>query len=150
MYCCFKQKKKKVHPNLKAETPDGGDTSGKTLEESKALPENPQEVGERLDGFTKDLMLLFFEKVPEQKYSKMELSSCVVCFELFKRDGLVTIIPECGHAFHKKCLMHWWRRRMELKLHCPVCKNEVNVVSSAAKPTRGVSNFNGLAPDVVE
>jgi len=48
-------------------------------------------------------------------------TSCPICIEKFKTgDDLLEM--ECGHSFHRNCLMSW----LEYEKNCPNCRSELN------------------------
>lgn len=54
----------------------------------------------------------------------METDTCPICCEDYDISEIVTL--ECGHVFHKMCLMNWSRKEMTLKTSpsCPLCRDE--------------------------
>lgn len=62
------------------------------------------------------------EKTKKEKYQSFilnkdfESNECIICLENITKDEEVTII-ECGHLYHKNCLMEWFKK----KKICPKC-----------------------------
>ena len=46
-------------------------------------------------------------------------SSCSICFEEYKIDDEVRILPGCNHVFHVNCIDHWLKH---FKGVCPIDK----------------------------
>ena len=48
-----------------------------------------------------------------------ENKSCIICFQKFELNDLVTCLP-CIHIFHKLCIENW----IKIVEKCPICKYE--------------------------
>lgn len=44
---------------------------------------------------------------------------CSICTEALRSDGEF-VLPECNHAFHATCIVHWFRSGQR---RCPLCNN---------------------------
>ena len=44
--------------------------------------------------------------------------ACSICLDDESNDPTTTL--ECGHSFHTKCAMHWFRYE---NIHCPLCRS---------------------------
>ena len=54
---------------------------------------------------------------------------------------------ECGHKFHRRCLLAWCRRQPPG--HCPMCRAEVRVrVRTRSRPPTGEASSSSAAPFV--
>ena len=42
---------------------------------------------------------------------------CLICLEEFKKNQNISVIINCGHYYHLKCLSEWFKR----KEVCPIC-----------------------------
>jgi hypothetical protein len=51
--------------------------------------------------------------------NKEEVDRCIVCLESLDSETQYKL-PECNHAFHQNCIMHWFR---EGNSKCPLCNN---------------------------
>ena len=54
---------------------------------------------------------------------------CVICSDEFDESNdkeYITLLPECNHVFHPKCIKKWLT---ECKNTCPMCNKEVNLES---------------------
>ena len=47
-------------------------------------------------------------------------ATCSICFENLITDNDDWVLRRCGHAFHRKCLAEWSKRKSE----CPICRGE--------------------------
>lgn len=63
-------------------------------------------------------------QTPRLKYTKSEADDdkCTICLE---RHDSSSIVLECEHKFHKKCIEKWAseRHRSFRTIICPLCKN---------------------------
>lgn len=50
--------------------------------------------------------------------------TCQICYE--KMDGNTTIakISGCNHAFHRPCILNWYRCLGPNQKHCPICRGQ--------------------------
>ena len=64
------------------------------------------------------LMNSQFSIVPQllEKYDE-----CPICYEKFKVDNLIRLLPNCKHIFHRNCIDQW----LEIRGMCPFCKESV-------------------------
>jgi len=83
--------------------------------------------------------------------------NCVVCLcEVDVDEDSIT--TQCGHTFHKDCLLQWWTHRPRSSIRCPTCrtKQKLRVKSRAGRrhssrahqegDTEGSGDENGRAP----
>lgn len=69
------------------------------------------------------------DKVVSEKYIESENKDlCPICQDHFKKNDLVTNIPNCDHTFHSECLFIWLQNNDS----CPVCR-ETNLFSKKRK-----------------
>lgn len=47
--------------------------------------------------------------------------TCPICFEDYKENDIVSKLPICDHAFHKKCVNSWLKKNR----FCPLCRADV-------------------------
>ena len=45
---------------------------------------------------------------------------CAICREEFDDNNQIYYLPECNHAFHTECILHWFRYGRQ---SCPLCNN---------------------------
>ena len=50
-----------------------------------------------------------------------EYDNCNVCFEEYKENDYIRVLPHCKHHFHKRCIDKWLKK----KAQCAVCRNNV-------------------------
>ena len=48
--------------------------------------------------------------------------ACTICLEDFHQGESLTLLPKCGHCFHRKCIIPWLT---EGRGRCPLCKTIV-------------------------
>ena len=58
------------------------------------------------------------------KKSKKKKMSCCICFKYFNKDDPFSF--DCGHTFCSKCII---KLKEEIKIYCPICRNEVFKIS---------------------
>jgi hypothetical protein len=83
-----------------------------------------------------------FKKIRKCKIG-LSKSECSVCFEVFKKNQVINILP-CKHKFHYKCIKPWLKKstccplcRMDLKKYFnPGLINSVNSVESESSERR--------------
>lgn len=68
---------------------------------------------------------------------------CPICLERLigtniTRKTCLQALPECGHWFHKKCLI----RLLEYHPHCPVCRKNIDSSMIANAPVRVIQVEN--------
>lgn len=73
-------------------------------------------------------------KVPKPPTTEED---CPICLERLisintTRKTCLQALPECGHWFHKKCLI----RLLEYHPHCPVCRKDIDSSMIARAPVR--------------
>ena len=64
-----------------------------------------------------------------RKYKSMQSDTCAICFEEYKSNDAVKVLPRCGHRFHPACVESWARtfvttpgsRRPCNQKGCPTC-----------------------------
>lgn len=50
---------------------------------------------------------------------------CSLCLQNYERGDLVTLLPGCGHRFHKECVTRWLAEAQRGKQRsCPLCKGD--------------------------
>ncbi|GMH22983.1 hypothetical protein Nepgr_024826 [Nepenthes gracilis] len=91
-------------------------------------PDQPPEAECAVDIGIDEATLLSY---PKLLYSSKEnlpkkdstASCCSICLADYKSDDLLRLLPDCGHAFHLRCVDPW------LRLHatCPVCRTSPTV-----------------------
>jgi hypothetical protein len=59
-----------------------------------------------------------YESLTDQEIN--DNKSCVICFEEYKGDNIISKII-CKHIFHTKCLNMW----IEKNQSCPLCRQEI-------------------------
>lgn len=70
---------------------------------------------------------------------------CPICLERLlnmniTRKTCLQALPECGHWFHKKCLI----RLLEYHPHCPVCRKDIDSSMIANEPVRVIQEQDRL------
>lgn len=55
-------------------------------------------------------------------WSGTRCATCSICIDDFEDGEKLTLLPRCGHAFHKSCIMPWLLERQGC---CPTCKTVV-------------------------
>jgi RING finger protein 170 len=63
------------------------------------------------------------EKPPEQVV-RINADSCCICFGEINREVNAT----CGHIFCGKCLVDFWESKNKIKLKCPLCRRDINMI----------------------
>jgi len=79
------------------------------------------------------------EKKKKKKEEEVPKEECPICLHEMvacdEEEGVggdsslqITAVPECGHAFHRCCLMLWEERRSVdgLQFNCPYCRGLIN------------------------
>eukprot|EP00249_Psilotum_nudum_P015724 c25489_g2_i1 orf=250-1566(-) len=66
---------------------------------------------------------LLIDLFPTIKYSQDAITSredaaCIICLGGYEDKDLLRILPQCGHAFHVKCIDSWLRQQAT----CPICR----------------------------
>lgn len=60
--------------------------------------------------------------------------NCRICLNDIKTKDLSYSLPECGHKFHTKCIVHWFRSN---QTRCPLCNHggagNINYIPSTRK-----------------
>ena len=68
-------------------------------------------------------------KKPEQRIQlptaslKLVIDDCCICMEKTSNENWTKI--NCGHMFHKNCLLKWINSRRENSKTCPICRNTI-------------------------
>ncbi|XP_021769586.1 RING-H2 finger protein ATL70-like [Chenopodium quinoa] len=59
-----------------------------------------------------------YSQLESSKKNGSTVSCCSICLADYKGKDVLRLLPECGHAFHLKCVDPW------LRVHptCPVCR----------------------------
>lgn len=79
----------------------------------------------------------FMERAKKQKKNVQELDfDCAICC-IPLRSEIFLAKTNCGHMFHKKCILKW-RESGEYGKLCPICKRNTNV---SRKVTGNVKNM---------
>ena len=66
----------------------------------------------------------------EEKYESEKMNgNCVVCLNDFEANKYIVSL-NCGHSFHKKCLIKWISR----KETCPLCLSNILTETIKRKP----------------
>ena len=67
----------------------------------------------------------FIVPISVSKYKSSEISECNICLSDLNNTKVVTL--ECGHKFHKNCIIKWFTTQIETGNHpsCPSCRNLV-------------------------
>jgi hypothetical protein len=49
---------------------------------------------------------------------------CMVCWDIIDGKSTIGKISGCNHAFHRNCIMQWYRAQINdsLRHNCPVCR----------------------------
>lgn len=47
---------------------------------------------------------------------------CTICLDTFGSDEQNILTLDCGHKFHKNCILNWFRRR-DSSGNCPLCND---------------------------
>lgn len=84
--------------------------------------------------------------------------SCVVCLCEVDVDE-ESITTQCGHTFHKDCVLQWWTHKPRRSIRCPTCRTKQKIrvrsrddrqLSPRAHPaeahSEGSGDANGLTP----
>ncbi len=62
---------------------------------------------------------------------------CELCLEEFnQQEHLPKVLGHCGHTFCERCVMHIWENSV---IHCPVCRQKVQVQSAKDLPQTNYS-----------
>lgn len=65
----------------------------------------------------------------------MDTTICAICQELTIELEHQYIIPECGHIFHTKCALEWYRISAA-DVGCPICRSQCQSFSSKKYKTK--------------
>jgi hypothetical protein len=71
----------------------------------------------------------WFIKKPEQQIQlptislQLVIDDCCICMEKTPNENWTKI--NCGHMFHKKCLLKWISSGLENSKTCPICRNTI-------------------------
>ena len=73
----------------------------------------------------------------------MSENACSICLQEYDDDTQTYTLDSCGHKFHTKCIVDWFRRAST----CPCCRNNNvenfdNIGSSAYKEESIHNTFN--------
>lgn len=61
---------------------------------------------------------------------------CPICFETFDEHNEVSIIKNCQHSYHKRCITFWFQKN----LSCPMCRTKVGSIKES-NPDLSTSRF---------
>ena len=56
------------------------------------------------------------------KYDSRKESNCAICLGDFQGIDIIKTFHNCGHIFHKKCLLQWLKKSN----CCPLCKHDLS------------------------
>eukprot|EP00375_Theileria_parva_P001518 XP_764190.1 hypothetical protein [Theileria parva strain Muguga] len=54
-----------------------------------------------------------------------EFPYCSICYDRLLTN--LTLLPNCGHIYHKDCLNSWFERIKVKNPGCPLCRTSVNI-----------------------
>ncbi|KAI3453685.1 hypothetical protein Pfo_010348 [Paulownia fortunei] len=57
--------------------------------------------------------------------SRFRFTDCHICLEEFEHGERILMLPACGHAYHKECILRWMATRDS---RCPDCRHEYGFV----------------------
>jgi hypothetical protein len=60
--------------------------------------------------------------------------SCVVCLCEVDVDE-ESITTQCGHVFHKECVLQWWTHKPRRSIRCPTCRTKQKIRSKSRDGT---------------
>jgi len=60
--------------------------------------------------------------------------SCVVCLCEVDVDE-ESITTQCGHVFHKECVLQWWTHKPRRSIRCPTCRTKQKIRSKSRAGT---------------
>jgi len=63
-----------------------------------------------------------------------EQPSCVVCLCEVDVDE-ESITTQCGHVFHKECVLQWWTHKPRRSIRCPTCRTKQKIRSKSRDGT---------------
>ncbi|KAJ7963822.1 RING/U-box superfamily protein, putative isoform 1 [Quillaja saponaria] len=77
-----------------------------------------------VNGLSQNLIqkLPFHEFNSSKMFNAFDESCCSICFQDFKNEDLVRVLPKCGHFFHLNCIDKWLIRQGS----CPICRTYVS------------------------
>ena len=83
----------------------------------------------------------FIVPISVAKYKSSEISECNICLSNLNNTKVVTL--ECGHKFHKGCIIKWFTSQLEIGTHpsCPSCRKLVGEVKKERQASSG-SDFD--------
>jgi len=61
-------------------------------------------------------------RLPIQKYCGDKKEDCPICYEYFCHGENITMMSNCSHAFHTKCIEKWVHG---CKDTCPYCRRSI-------------------------
>jgi hypothetical protein len=100
---------------------------------SRRRPEEDKKRKEKRIVTTEEIL----EKLPPVKTpraSEGQQPSCVVCLEEVDVDE-ESITTQCGHTFHKDCVIQWWTHKPRRSIRCPMCRKKQKIRNKARKDT---------------
>jgi len=69
--------------------------------------------------------IMFHFNMYQEEMKKFEalLDECPICYDSTTKEYDIKIQLECGHWFHKGCILEWRNKRNE----CPMCKKQIRI-----------------------
>ena len=58
------------------------------------------------------------ENEEEKKEKESDIVTCSICHDIMESN---TVKTECGHKYHKSCLISWIGSGQRRRLKCPIC-----------------------------
>ena len=83
----------------------------------------------------------------------MSENSCSICLQEYQDNEQTYTLDACGHKFHTKCIIDWFRRAST----CPCCRNNnveafdnipAYILRERAKELRKISRRNNAPPEL--
>jgi len=71
-------------------------------------------------------------KTPRHSDDEGGQPSCVVCLcEVDVDEECIT--TQCGHVFHKECVLQWWTHKPRRSIRCPTCRTKQKIRSGKSR-----------------